>query len=100
MRKVLYLTTPVVLTFIIAVIAGCLNEDIVCGTGTIIFVDLVGGFYGIIGDDGERYRPINLPREFEIDGLRVRFQAKIRDDLADIYMWGTRVEILGIEKLK
>jgi len=104
MRKVLCLTILVI--SVIMAIAGCLNmgkggddEDIVSGTGTIKFIDLEGGFYGIIGDDGKYYDPINLSQDFQVDGLRVRFEAKIRDDIFGIHMWGTPIEILKIEKL-
>lgn len=68
--------------------------------GTVRFIDLEGGFYGIIGDDGKKYDPINLSREFQIDGLPVHFEAKVRDDVATIRMWGTPIEILKIEKLE
>jgi len=72
----------------------------VSGTGTVKFVGLEGGFYGIVGDDGKHYDPINLEQTYQKDGLRVRFQAKIREDIASIHMWGTIVEITKIEILK
>ncbi len=69
-------------------------------SGTIQYIDLEGGFYGIIADNGKHYFPINLPDEFRVEGLRVRFTAIMRNDVATIYMWGTPVEILKIEKLE
>jgi hypothetical protein len=88
----------------IIVIVGCLRaeidkEGIISGTGTVKFINIEGGFYGIIGDNGEHYDPINLSQDFQFDGLRVRFEAKIRNDLFSIHMWGTLIEILKIEKL-
>lgn len=68
-------------------------------TGTIQYIDLEGGFYGIVADNNEHYLPLNLPEVFRVNGLRVRFVAKIRNDVMTIYMWGTPVEILKIEKL-
>ena len=67
-------------------------------TGTVTYIDLEGGFYGIIGDNQENYDPINLPDEFQQDGLKVTFTAKFRDDLADYHMWGRIIEILQIEE--
>jgi hypothetical protein len=52
------------------------EENIVVGTGTIEFLDFEGGFYGIISDDGERYDPLNMNQEFQVNGLRVYFEAK------------------------
>ena len=46
------------------------------------------------------YDPMNLDQTYQEDGLRVRFQAKIRQDMASIYMWGTIIELTKIEILK
>jgi hypothetical protein len=73
--------------------------DIIEGIGTIIFLDLEGGFYGII-TNGNHYVPIKLPQEFEIDGLRVKFKAKIRKDLVSIHMWGILIELININKIR
>ncbi len=75
------------------------GADILSGTGTINYINLEGGFYGLTADDGQRYLPKDLAREFKVDGLRVRFQVKILTGVITIYMWGTPVEVLSIEKL-
>jgi inhibitor of cysteine peptidase len=75
------------------------GENVVTGTGTIVWLDLEGGFWGIIGDDGEHYDPINLDSDFQDEDLRVYFEAKIRTDLGSFHMWGKIVEILKIQKL-
>lgn len=38
------------------------------------------------------------PEELK-DNLRVSFDAKIREDMVSIHMWGTLIEIVRIEKL-
>jgi len=73
--------------------------DIIEGIGTIIYIELEGGFYGIINNDNH-YVPINLPPEFEMDGLRVKFKAKIRKDLVSIHMWGILIELTYINKIR
>ena len=73
--------------------------DIVEATGIIKYVDLEGGFYGIIAD-GKHYVPINLSKEFKMDGLKVKFKAKIRKDLVSIHMWGILIELTYIDKIK
>ena len=78
---------------------GCLDEEVVKGTGRIQYVDLEGGFYGIISDDGAHYDPVNLPEDFMEDGLRVRCTLKILDNQSSIHMWGTVVYILEIERI-
>ena len=76
------------------------KDDVVRGTGTIVWLNFEGGFWGIIGDDGEHYDPINLNIEFRCEDLRVYFEAKIRTDLGSFHMWGKIVEILTIQKLE
>jgi len=75
------------------------DDEMAKGKGTVVYLDLEGGFYGIVADNGKRYDPINLPKEFQQDGLRVSFEAKIRDDLASFHMWGQLVEIIKINRL-
>jgi hypothetical protein len=68
-------------------------------TGTIVFLSFEGGFYGIKGDDGRSYDPINLPVEFRKEGMRIRFEAKELRDRASFHMWGTIVELVHVQKL-
>jgi hypothetical protein len=79
-------------------LGGC-TDNFIQGTGTIQFNDFEGGFYGIVDDDGEKYDPINLPSEYEEDGIRVSYTIKILEDQASIHQWGLMVEIIEIEGL-
>ena len=92
------IVSGIVIILLIVGLSGCIN-DYVQGTGVIQYNDFEGGFYGIVGDDGEYYDPVNLPSEFEEGGLRVRFTLEILDDQASIHQWGTIVKIINIEKL-
>ena len=75
-------------------------DDTISKTGTVVFVNLEGGFFGIVDDEDERYDPINLDWDYREDGLKVEFQAMIRDDLPTSRMWGTTIEIIDIEVLE
>jgi hypothetical protein len=107
MRRAIYVAILLIVAASIAAPATCSGlagsgpgKDIISGTGAVKFVELEGGFYGIAGDDGKQYDPINLAQDFRQDGLKVRFEAKKREDMASIHMWGTIVEITKIERLK
>lgn len=66
--------------------------------GTIRRIDLEGGFWGIVADDGEKYDPHgSLPEKFRDDGLRVRFEARPMEEAGCFHMWGRIVEITAIE---
>lgn len=68
-------------------------------TGTIRHIDLEGGFYGIETDDGAKLDPVNLPPEFQHDGLRIRATVEELKDRISFHMWGRQVRILSIERL-
>lgn len=68
-------------------------------TGEIVYVPTGEGFYGIIGDDGQKYQPTNLPRELRKRGLPVKFSAISRKDSFTSIMWGNIIEIKDITKI-
>jgi hypothetical protein len=70
----------------------------VSGTGMILHVDLEGGFYGLVDDVGERYDPSNMPEDFKVDSLRVRYQATLTNKV-NAHMWGKPVDIIILERL-
>jgi len=93
---------------VIALLAGCSllagacmseDEDSVKLTGTVVYLTIEGSFYGIRGDDGKNYDPVNLPEEFRSDGLRVRFEARELKGQGSVHMWGVLIEIISIQKL-
>lgn len=62
-------------------------------TGVVKHLSLEGGVFTIQGDDGVTYNPMNLPAEFQKDGLRVEAQGRRRDDMMSIQMVGPMVQI-------
>ena len=74
------------------------NDGLIHGKGTVKYLSFEGGFYGIAGDDGKNYDPINMSQEFKVDGLRVRFTANLTDYMS-YHMWGYIVRLISIERL-
>lgn len=68
-------------------------------TGEIAYIPTGEGFYGIIGDDGQKYQPTNLPRELRKAGLPVKFSAISRKDSFTSIMWGNIIEIKAISRI-
>jgi len=96
------ITTVVVLVLASSLIGGEYfqgEKEMVFATGTIKYIPIEGGFYGIITEKAERYLPVNLPEEFKKDGLRVWFKAKPKK-VATIHMWGKPIEILEIKPIE
>lgn len=100
-----------ILTVTFLITAGCASTyptpvgeltdddgDVIERNGIVQYVELEGGFYGLVDDDGGQYDPINLDEAYKEDGLRVHFLVRTRDDVMSAHMWGTPVEIVAIER--
>jgi hypothetical protein len=94
------------LILLVLLAAGCrpptapTDPDVVRLNGTVRFMTFEGGFWAVRGDDNVTYDPVGgLPAAFQSDGLRVRMEARRRNDLASVHMAGPLVEILNIRKL-
>ncbi|MDD1668688.1 MAG: protease inhibitor I42 family protein [Methanomicrobiales archaeon] len=66
-------------------------------SGTVTYQNLEGGFYGILGDDGKKYDPLNLDAKYQRDGLRIAFEATDAKDIVSTRMWGTPVNLDQVE---
>ena len=77
---------------------GCIKASLE-NTGTIKYINLEGGFYGIISDNGQKLDPINLKDEFKKDGLKVKFVYSFKKSEANIHQWGKIIEIISIRKI-
>ena len=102
LMKLSLLTILVMLCGAMLLVSSCgeASEEVISSIGTVTYIDSVGGFYGIISDDGENYDSIDLGSEFQEEGLRIRFEAKLRDDIRSVHMWGKVIEITKLEKLE
>jgi len=64
--------------------------------GTVRYIDLEGGFYGIETDAGKRLNPTNLPDGLKRNGLTVRGNYVILKESMSIQMWGQQVEVYSV----
>lgn len=69
--------------------------------GTIVYVPLEGGFYGIEADAQEnqalkKYLPSHLTEAFQQEGLRVKVQAQLITGQMSFRMWGQMIDIISI----
>ena len=46
----------------------------------------------------ERYLPLNLPEEYQENGISVVFEGVIREDMYTIQQWGTPLDITMIQE--
>jgi hypothetical protein len=66
--------------------------------GTVRYIDLEGGFFGIVGEDGKHYEPANLPEAFQEDGLQVEVEAVMLRHTISVRQWGQAIAIEEISR--
>lgn len=76
-----------------------MSENLVNLTATIKFIDISGGFFAIESEKGDKLNPINLPPEFQQQGLKIQVSGFYKRDFDSVYMWGDVFEITDIKKL-
>lgn len=89
-------------------VAGCTGaystdlppaDSVVSGQGTVQYIDLEGGFFGIVDDDGSNYYPLNLDPLYSHDQLKVAYNLTQKKDVVTFAMWGTPVRILSMHMI-
>jgi hypothetical protein len=95
----------------LAWVAGCAEPDAATAGGPedrgerivhliaeVRWIELEGGFYGLVSSEGERYLPLELPEAFRRDGLKVEVRGRV-EKVVSFRMWGTALRILEIHPL-
>jgi len=77
---------------------GCKDTDRVVDNGTVVNVSLEESFFGIVDDHDRHWDPSNLPKEFQVEGLRVRFEGIITDRVTS-HMWGRTIELTAVKRI-
>ncbi|MBK6390168.1 MAG: hypothetical protein KA109_10085 [Saprospiraceae bacterium] len=65
--------------------------------GEVQYISLATGFWAIISDKGEKYRPVNMPDQLKTEGKKVICKAKPVEEEISLFMWGTPVKITVFE---
>lgn len=81
----------------LSLISITILSDQISASGTVKYIRIEGGFFGIITPDDRKYLPLNLPEEFQVDGMPVTFTAREKPGVATTAMWGKPVELDSIE---
>lgn len=92
-----YLFSLILMLFSMMLSGNSFSQDKITITGTVKYISIEGGFYGIAGDNGKNYEPGNLIEEYRKDGLKVKVTGRIRTDVMSYRQWGEILEISEIE---
>lgn len=100
MRK---LTHTLIATVALAGLAACSSSDatgpgsLVSADGVVRYVGLEGGFYSLQSIKG-KFDPMNLPADYQQDGLQVHFVGTVRDDMVSVHLYGPILELSDIRR--
>ncbi len=62
--------------------------------GKVVHQDLEGGFWGIVGQDGRQWLPVNMPEQLKEEGKKVSLTVK-ETETVGFQMWGTPIQVLS-----
>lgn len=57
------------------------------------------GFWGIEGTDGQQWRPAELPKAYQKEGMNVEIDAEELEGQMSVFMWGKAIKINSIKAL-
>jgi hypothetical protein len=69
-------------------------------TATVKYMNLEGGFFGLVSKEGKHWLPMNLKKEFQQHGAIIKVTGSALNDLMTIQQWGTPFSITHIELIK
>lgn len=94
--------------FIFSVLLLCFSSaqlqavEIISSSAELSYIDLEGGFYGLITPKGEKYVPLNLPfalKNATATPITVQIQATKAEQTIGIMQWGTYINLNRISVL-
>ena len=67
--------------------------------GKVTYQNISPGFWGIIGNNGKEYRPVNMPNQLKYEGKEVSVKVVAAREEMSVFMWGEAVEIVAFETM-
>lgn len=68
-------------------------------TVKVIFFEVAGCGYMLQRQDQSRLQPVNLPEQYQVEGLELSISYRIIEDVVTICMAGEVVELINIKKV-
>lgn len=68
--------------------------------GKVQFLQMEGGFFGIVTKSGEKFLPLNMDKSARKHGSVIQFKGVVAKDVMTIQQWGTPIKITDIKVIK
>ena len=62
--------------------------------GRVVYNAIGPGFWGIVDERGNQWRPVNMPENLKQKGKKVQVRIREINEDFSIFMWGSPVRIL------
>jgi len=62
--------------------------------GKVVYKDISTGFWGIEDEDGNKWRPVDMPEEMQREGHTFELTIEPLEVEMSIFMWGDPVNII------
>ena len=67
---------------------------------TVKYLNLEGGFYGLVSEKGAKLLPMNLPEKYKVDGTILRIKGQPINNMMTIQQWGKPFKVIEAELVK
>jgi hypothetical protein len=67
---------------------------------TVNYYDFEGGFYGLISQTGDKLLPMNLAKQYKLQGTVLKVKGELIKDMMTIQQWGRPFRIIDVELIK
>jgi hypothetical protein len=67
---------------------------------TVKYYDFEGGFYGLISQTGDKLLPMNLAKQYKLQGTILKVKGELIKDMMTIQQWGQPFKISDVELIK
>ena len=75
------------------------DKNMITITGTVVFKQLEGGFYGLDADDGKKYLPQGMKKSLLKNGMKVRVKGYILTDMLTFQQYGEVLKVIETEMI-
>ncbi|TAD95005.1 MAG: hypothetical protein EAZ97_16140 [Bacteroidetes bacterium] len=62
--------------------------------GTVVYQKLGTGFWGVLGENNQKWQISNLPDSLKVEGKKVSLKVEELKGAMSVFMWGKMVKII------
>ena len=66
-------------------------------TGQVLYQTMEGGFYGFVANDGRKYMPSGLAKQYRKNGLILEISAQLMPDILTTQQFGEVIKVLEVK---